>query len=124
MIRFFQTAILAGVAMAVAACADSNPTAPARAPAAAAAENVVGLSAPSATASCTVVQLDATHFEVTATWSGLSVVGLELFNGAALLVQTQFSHPIRNGSVTDTILTAPTILQLNGKSLGVRTPCA
>lgn len=123
MIRLLQTVCLAGVAVVFAACADSSPTAPNAAPAASATGDLVGLSAPGPTVSCTVVQLDATHYEATATWSGLSVIGVEFFDGTTLLAQSAFGHPIRNGSITDTLIVAPTIVELIGKTLGAKTLC-
>jgi hypothetical protein len=123
MTRLLQIVVVAGAAIVFAACAESNATEPQRAAGAPAAGDVVGFAAPSPSVSCTVVQLDATHYAATAAWSGLSVVGLEFFDGTTLLAQTQFAHPIRNGSLTDTLLSAPTIAELIGKSLGARTLC-
>jgi hypothetical protein len=122
--RPFQTMIAAVVAVTLAACSESGPTAPKVAPAASAAGNLVGLAAPAPGVSCTVLQLDATHYEATATWSGLSVTGLEFLQGSTVLLQSQFGHPIRNGSVTDTLLTAPDLVELIGKTLGAKTPCS
>ena len=124
MIRLFQTVIAAGVAVTLAACSESSPTAPKPAPAASAAGDVVGLSAPAPTVSCTVAQVDATHYEATATWSGLFVTGLEFLQGSTVLAQSHFAHPLRNGSVTDTLLVAPDLVELIGKTLGAKTPCS
>lgn len=124
MTRLLQTVIATGVAVALAACSESGPTAPKPAPAASAVGDLVGLAAPGPTVSCTVAQVDATHYEATATWSGLSVIGLEFLQGSTVLSQSQFGHPIRNGSVTDTLLVAPDLVELIGKTLGAKTPCS
>ena len=124
MIRLLQTVILAGVAVAFAACSESAPTAPASARAASAAGDLVGLSSPAKAVSCTVTQVDATHYQATATWSGFSVIGLEFLQGTTVLYQSSFSHPIRNGSLTATLQSAPDLVELIGRTLGARTPCS
>jgi hypothetical protein len=83
----------------------------------------LGLAAPTPTASCTVVQVDGTNYEATVTWSGISLVSLELLAGSTPLSQSVFGHPTRKGSVTLTVTSAPTVAQLTGKSLGLKTPC-
>ena|SRR5689334_2774988 len=121
MIRLFQTAILAGAAVGFAACSDAAPTAPKTA---AASRDAVGFSAPSPRASCSVTQLGTTQYEVTVAWSALSAVGVRIFNGTTLLAQTQFTHPIRSGSLTDTLSTAPDIAEVDGQKIGARVPCS
>ena len=98
MIRLLQTVCLAAVA--VAACSESAPTAP-----------------------CTVTQLDQTHYEATATWSGLSATRLEFWRESTVLAVSVFGHPIRSGSVTDTLSSAPTYAEVIGKTTGVKVLC-
>lgn len=123
MIRQLQTVCLAAFAVAFAACAESSPTAPQAARAGSAAAELVALSAPAPTASCTVTQLDQTHYEATATWSGLSATSLEFWQGTAVLAVAVFGHPIRSGSVTDTLSSAPDGARVLGKTIGVKVRC-
>ena len=123
MIRLLQTVCLAGVAVAIAACSESAPTAPQPAPTRSASRDLVGLNAP-VSVSCTVTQLNQSQYEATATWSGLKVIGLQLLQGSTLLAESSFGHPIRRGSVTDTLSAAPDLLVLAGTPLGVKTPCS
>ena len=123
MIRLSQAVCLVAVAVAFAACSESGPTAPEAAPAVSAAADLVGLAAPAPSVSCTVTQVDATHYDATATWSGISATGLEFLDGTTLLAQSVFTHPLRSGSLTVTLTTAPTLLEVIGKTLGVKTPC-
>ena len=123
MTRLVKTVCCAGLAAAFAASSESVPTAPKAAPAVSAATDLVGLSAPAPSVSCTVTQVDATHYDATATWSGISATGLEFLDGTTLLAQSVFTHPLRSGSLTVTLTTAPTLLEVIGKTLGVKTPC-
>jgi len=83
---------------------------------------LVGFSAPTPTASCTYTQVD-THYETTVTWSGFSATSLEVFNGSAPLVQSQFAHQMRSGNLTFSLNSAPTTAQVAGPKIGVRVPC-
>jgi hypothetical protein len=100
MFRLLQTVVLAGVAVRV------------------------GSSALTPTASCTVVQVDATHYDATVTWSKLSVAEVDFLQGSTLLSQTQFGRPTRSGTFTLTLSSAPTVAQLTGKTGGLRTVCS
>ena len=124
MIRLLQTLCLTGLAVAFAGCSESTPTAPGAAPTVSAAGDLVGASSPAPSVSCTVTQVDATHYDATATWSGLSVTGLQFFQGTTVLAQSVFAHPLRAGTVTLTMQLAPDLLELIGKTLGVKTPCS
>lgn len=121
--RLTRTLICSGVAVALAACSDSGPTGPAVAPTAAPARSVGILSAPAPTASCTVVQLGDGQYEATVTWTALSAVSVDLLNGINLLARTIFSHPIRSGSLTDTLGTAPTNAEVFGQRIGAKVVC-
>lgn len=124
MTRLLETVCFAGLAAAFAACSESVPTAPKAAHAVSAARDLVGLSAPAPSVSCTVTQVDATHYDATATWSGISATGLEfLDSNNDVIAQSQFTHPLRNGSITDTLTTVPTLVELIGRTLGAKTPC-
>ena len=121
MFRLLQTTTLAGIAVALLACSESRPTAP-EAARAAATRDVVASSATSVTASCTVTT-DGSSYTATVTWSGLTATSLDFLNGTALLARSIFDHPVRNGSVTLTLNTAPTVAELIGRPLGVKMPC-
>jgi hypothetical protein len=123
MLRLLETLTLAGIAAAIVACSDSMTTAPATAPNAGATRDLVGLSAPGPTASCTVTA-DGSSYSVTVTWSDLMVTSIDFLQGSTLLARSEFSHPLRNGSLTVSLLSAPTVAQLIGTRLGVRTVCS
>lgn len=123
MIRLLRTLCLAAVAVAVAACSESIPTAPQVPPSGSAAAELVGLASPNATASCTVTQLDQTHYEAIATWSGFSTTRVEFWQGSTILGGSVFGHPIRNGSVTDTLSSVPDVAHVIGKTTGLKVPC-
>jgi len=122
MIRLLRTVVLAGAAVAFAACAESSATAPQRAPVASAAGDVVGFAAPSPSVTCTWTQVDATHYQATAKWSGISMTGLEFLQGTTVLYEAQF-HPTRNGNVTATLFAAPDVAILSGKP-GAKVLCS
>ena len=115
--RLLQTLICAAGVVAVGAWSDS----------AAMVQRTVApfgaLSAPTPTASCAVTQLSDGQYETTVSWSGFSAVSLELFAGTAPIVQAVFAHPIHNGTMTFTTVSAPTLAQVNGQKIGVRTQC-
>lgn len=121
--RLLEAMCLVAVAVAFTACSESEPTEPPTAPARSAAADLTGTAAASRTFSCTVTQVDATHYAATASWSAFSVTDLKFFNGTTLLAQSVF-HSTRNGTVTDTLPSAPTIAEFDGKTLGARTPCS
>ena len=123
MIRLLQTVCVAAVAVAFAACSESVPTAPQAAPSGSAAAELVGLASPNATASCSVTQLDQTHYEAIATWSGFSTTRVEFWQGSTILARSVFGHPIRNGSVTDTLSSVPDVAHVIGKTIGLKVPC-
>ena len=89
----------------------------------AAMRGLVAVSSPTPTAACSVVQVDETHFEVTATWSNFSVSGLEFLQGPEILAQSELKHGTRRGDVTVTLSVAPTAVQLTGPRLGLRQVC-
>jgi len=123
MIRLSRVLIGAGVVVTLAACSEMGPTAPGRAPAAAASRDLVVFSA-ALSGSCTVTQ-NGTDYDVTVTWSGISATRIELWVSGATqpLVQTILGHPTRKGSVTDTISTSPDYAQVTDHQTGFRTPC-
>src|SRR5512142_3148553 len=110
MVRLRQTMSLVAIVAALAACAESAPTNPDAAPSASAgsrAGDVVPTAKPLPTASCTDTQVDATHYDATATWKNLSAVSVEFLQGTTLLAETQFTHPKNSGKLTLTLTTAP-----------------
>lgn len=122
MSRLLQTMALAGIAVAVVACSDSWPTA-AMAPAVGATPDLVALSAPVPTVSCSVTT-DGSSYDATVTWSDLTATSLEFLQGSTILAQSQFSHPLRNTSVTVSLRAAPTAVKLIGYPLGTKTLCS
>lgn len=123
MIRLLQTLCFAGIAAAAAACADATPTAPSATPAASATSDLVAMSAPAPTASCSYTQLGTTSYQATATWSGFSVTAYDFLDATGSLAQGQLTHPLRSGSVTLTLSAAPTEVDLTGKTIGTKTLC-
>ena len=115
--RLFQTLICAAGLVAVGAWSDSAAMVQRMG------VPVAALSAPTPTASCTVALLSDGQYETTVTWSGFSAVSLELSSGGSPIVQSVFAHPIHNGTMTFTTVSAPTLAQVNGTKIGVRTPC-
>ena len=79
---------------------------------------------PTPTAACTVVQVDETHFDVTATWSGFSVSELDFLQGPTFMSQSLLKHGTRRGDVTITFSFLPTAVQLTGPKLGLRQACS
>jgi hypothetical protein len=122
MIRLLRVVIVAGAAVTFAACSEIGPTAPEAAPVAAG--DVVILSAPVASASCTVTPNGA-QYDVTVTWSAISITNIDLwqFGGFQPLSQTVLDHPRRNGTVTLTLSTAPDYALLTGRQSGLRQLC-
>jgi hypothetical protein len=53
----------------------------------------------------------------------LSATGLELLQDATLLAQSVFGRPIRNGSMTFTVVSAPNVAILSGKTTGIKMLC-
>jgi hypothetical protein len=70
-----------------------------------------------------VVQLGDGQYEATVTWTALSAVSLDLLDGTNLLARTIFGHPIRSGSLTDTLGTAPTNAEVIGQRIGAKVVC-
>jgi hypothetical protein len=122
MFRLLQAMTFAGIAAAVVACSEPMPTAPAVVPVAGAARDVVGLSASQPTASCTVTT-DGSSYSATVTWSDLNATGVDFLNGTAVLAQSVFSHPLRSGTLTVSLNTAPTTAELTGVRIGTKTRC-
>ena len=89
----------------------------------AAMRGLMAVHSPAPTAACTVVQVDETHFEVTASWSGFAVSDLEFLQGPEILAQSELKHGTRKGDVTVTLSTAPTVVQITGPKLGLRQVC-
>ena len=83
---------------------------------------IAALRGPTATAACTVVQTDPTHFDVTVTWSGFAVSNLDFLQGPTILAQSDIKRS-RKGDVTVTLSTQPTDVQITGPKLGVRAAC-
>ena len=126
MIRLYPGICLAAVAAALVACAEPAPTNPdAGRPASAAvrAGDVVAMAKPLGTASCTVTQVDATHFDATATWKNISAVSVEFLQGTTVLAVTQFTHPKKNGSLTVTLSVAPDNAIIAGSPVGAKVLC-
>ena len=88
----------------------------------AAMRGLFAVSGPTATSACTVVQVDATHFDATVTWSGFAVTNLDFLQGPTILAQSEIKRS-RKGDVTVTLSTAPTAVQITGPKLGVRAAC-
>jgi hypothetical protein len=125
MIRFSRVVIVAGAAVTFAACSEMGPTAPRRAPAAAAAGDLVVGSSSTVSASCTVTPNGA-DYDDTVTWSGLFVSSIELWqtNGTQPLAQAVLGRATRKGSFAFAgVVAAPDYAQLTGRQGGVKTPC-
>lgn len=119
MIRLSRVLIVAGAAAAFAACSEMQPTTPEAAPA-----GDVVASATAASASCTIAP-NGTSYDVTVTWSGFSVSGIELWqvNAVQPLAQAVLAHPTRKGSMTFTVTSAPDYAQVTGRQTGLRVAC-
>ena len=122
MFRLLHATAWAGIALAVVACSESMPAAPVAPPAAGATAELVALSAPAPTVSCTVTT-DGSTYTATVTWSDVSATSLEFLQGSTPLAQSVFSHPIRNSSLTVSLNNQPTVVQLLGYPLGTKTLC-
>ena len=90
----------------------------------AAAMQFVGFAAPTPTGSCTVRQIDTNQYEATATWTDLFASSLVFRNGSATLAQTEFAHAVKSGSFTVTLSSAPTVVDITGRKIGVRAACS
>jgi hypothetical protein len=114
MIRLSRILIATGAVLTFAACSDTGPTAPSVTSASAAGDLVV-LSAPLPSGSCTYTP-NGTGYDVTVTWSGLSVTNIDLYppGGGQPLAQEVLGHPTRKGSETYTLLSAPGSAQVTG----------
>ena len=88
------------------------------------ATQLVGRSAPTPSGSCTVRQVDTNQYEATATWTDLFASSLVFRNGSATLAQTQFDHAVKSGSFTLTLSSAPTVVDIAGRKIGVRAACS
>jgi hypothetical protein len=123
MIRLARVVIVAGAAVAFAACSETGPTAPPTG--AAAAGNVVIAAAPTPSASCTVTPNGA-GYDVTVSWSGFSVTNIDLWQSGGIqpVAQAVLGHPTRKGSLTFTGTTAaPDYAQVIGRDGGLRVLC-
>lgn len=123
MIRLSRVVIVAGAVM-FAACSEMGPTAPGRAPAAAATGDLVGFSSPVPSASCTVTQNGA-DYDVTVTWSGFSATLVEVWGSDVNqpLAETGLGHPTRKGSLLYTLAAAPVYAIVSGPQFGVKVLC-
>ena len=125
MIRLSRVVIVAGAAVTLAACTETGPTAPEAAPRVAAAGALVGAAAPVPSRSCTVTPNGA-GYDVTVTWSGVSVTNIDLWQtgGSQPLAQAVLGHPTRKGSLTITLTTAaPDYAMVIGRDGGFKVNC-
>jgi hypothetical protein len=124
MIRLSRVVIAAGAVVTLAACSEIAPTAPAYRPAAAATEDAVVVSAPAASASCTVTQ-NSTGYDVTVSWSGISATLVEVWGSDVNqpLAETILGHPTRKGSLQYTLTAAPVYAIVSGAQLGAKVLC-
>jgi len=124
MIRLSRVVIAAASAATFAACSEVAPTAPGRAPAAAAMEDVVSVSAPVAAASCTVT-LNGTDYDVTVSWSGFSATLVEVWGSDVNqpLAETILGHPTRKGSLSYVLTATPVYAIVSGAQLGAKVLC-
>jgi hypothetical protein len=121
MIRLFQIVGLLAAGSALVACAETGPTEPRAA--SAVQRDVVNASKPLPSISCTVTQVDATHFDATVAWRGTSVFEIQFFQGTTLLATSQFTRPKKSGSVTLRLGTAPDNAVVGGNPVGAKVLC-
>jgi len=123
MIRLSQVVIVAG-AVTFAACSDVVPTSPEPGATPEAPRDLVVLSAPVPGGSCTVTPNGAS-FDVTVSWSNLSVSAIDLWqaNAGQPLLRVTLGHPTRNGNETYTVLSEPDFATLTGHPNGIRLNC-
>jgi hypothetical protein len=123
MIRLLRVAIAAGTVVSFAACTDAGPTDPKAAPAATVAGDLVVQSAPTPSASCTVTPNGT--YDVTVSWSAISVTNIELWQSGGIqpLAQRILGHPTRKGSEMFTLNASPDFAQISGRQGGARVNC-
>lgn len=124
MFRLPQTMCLAVIAAALVACTESAPTAPQARRAAAATDDIAASPNKTPTATCTVTQVDATHYQATATWSNISPFEIQFRQGETVLASWVFKHAKKTGSVTSTVFAAPDNAIIAANPTGLKVLCS
>ncbi len=123
--RVTRSLLLASSAWLLGACADGAVTSPQTGAATRPASDVSAQAAPLPTSSCTYSANGEGTYDVTVTWSNLSVTWIEITAVSGLPeLQEALKHPTRRDSLSWTVQGEPYTVTLAGRdAIGVRTLC-